>query len=45
LKTSEKGLTSEEHALYLAKYGRNQITPPKETPAWLRLLKKMGGGF
>lgn len=45
LKTTENGLSDEDHKLYLEKYGLNEITPPKETPGWIRLLKKMIGGF
>jgi len=39
------GLTSKKVEENLLKYGRNELTPPKHDPWWLRLLKSIFGGF
>ena len=39
------GLTSEKHKELLAKYGLNKLTPPKQTPEWVKLLKQLTNGF
>jgi Mg2+-importing ATPase len=38
LGTTASGLTSQEVALRLLRYGSNDPTAPKRTPAWLRLI-------
>ena len=40
-----KGLGSEDAAERLKTNGPNSLTPPKQTPVWLHLLKDMFGGF
>ncbi|PAA90533.1 hypothetical protein BOX15_Mlig021528g1 [Macrostomum lignano] len=39
------GLTVEDAAQRLAKYGRNELTPPKTTPEWVKFCKTLFGGF
>ena len=41
----ENGLSAAKAAENLAKYGPNELTPPKHDPWWLRLLKSVFGGF
>jgi magnesium-transporting ATPase (P-type) len=41
----DKGLTTAKAAEFLAKYGPNELTPPKHDPWWLRLIKSVFGGF
>ncbi len=36
----DQGLTSEQAAASRAKYGRNELTPPKRKPWWLDLLER-----
>ena len=46
LETSEtKGLTTAKAAEHLAKHGPNRLTPPKQTPEWIKFLSQMVGGF
>ena len=42
LATTDRGLTSQEAAQRLARYGGNDATAPKRAPAWLRLVKLIG---
>ena len=42
LATTARGLTSQEAAQRLARYGGNDATAPKRAPAWLRLVKLIG---
>ena len=28
-----------------SKYGKNELSPPKETPMWLKFIKTLVGGF
>lgn len=39
------GLTSGAAAAGLATYGPNRLSPPKKTPEWIKLLRKMFSGF
>ncbi|KAK0042674.1 sodium/potassium-transporting ATPase subunit alpha-2 [Biomphalaria pfeifferi] len=39
------GHTPEKAAEFLAKYGPNQLTPPKVTPEWVKFCRNMLGGF
>jgi len=41
----EKGLTAGKAQELVARYGLNELTPPKHDPWWLRLLKSVFGGF
>lgn len=41
----ERGLTTEIAARNLARDGRNELTPPKTTPEWVKFLKQLFGGF
>ena len=41
----DKGLTVDQAKDNLVKYGYNELTPPKQDPWWLRLLKSIFGGF
>lgn len=41
----DNGLTSEQHAEALEKYGKNKLTPPPVTPWWIKLLGNIFGGF
>jgi len=41
----EEGLSVSQAEENLAKYGLNELTPPKHDPWWLRLLKSIFGGF
>ncbi|KAK5984319.1 Sodium/potassium-transporting ATPase subunit alpha-A [Trichostrongylus colubriformis] len=46
LKTdSELGLSSDEAAERLRMYGPNALTPPYQTPTWIKLLRNLFGGF
>merc|ERR1719354_67163 len=46
LKTDTKtGLTREKASESLIRDGPNQLTPPKTTPAWVKFLRNMFGGF
>ena len=40
-----KGLTSEQAAAGIRKYGLNQLTPPEKTPEWLKFCKCLFSGF
>ena len=40
-----KGLTSKHAAEILEETGYNELTPPKEIPEWLKLLRSMTEGF
>src|ERR1700676_2037908 len=39
LGTTDSGLTSQEAALRLLRYGSNDAAAPKRAPAWLRLVR------
>ncbi|KAK0402876.1 hypothetical protein QR680_016590 [Steinernema hermaphroditum] len=41
----ESGLTSTKAAEVLVRDGPNAFTPPKTTPAWIKFLKTLFGGF
>lgn len=41
----DSGHTEEAVKHMLEKEGRNELTPPDSTPAWIRLLRHMTGGF
>ena len=45
LESVEDGLTDEQAKEGVAKHGKNQLTPPPTTPAWVRFLKCMFTGF
>ncbi|GFR87926.1 sodium/potassium-transporting ATPase subunit alpha [Elysia marginata] len=45
IESLERGLTSEQAAIHLAQYGKNQLTPPKTTPMWVKFLQTMFTGF
>ncbi|BFZ00283.1 hypothetical protein BsWGS_03322 [Bradybaena similaris] len=40
-----KGLTTEQAAENLVKYGYNELTPPKTTPEWVKFMRTMFTGF
>ena len=40
-----KGLTSADASARLLRDGPNMLTPPKQTPWWVKLLKQLVGGF
>jgi len=40
-----EGLTTQKADEMLAKWGKNELTPPKHDPWWLRLIKSIFGGF
>ena len=40
-----KGLTEAKANEMFKKYGKNALTPPKETPKWVKFLKQMSNGF
>ena len=39
------GLTTDKVNLLLERWGKNELTPPKHDPWWLRLIKSIFGGF
>ena len=39
------GLTQAKAEEFSKKYGKNALTPPKETPEWVKFLKQMSNGF
>ena len=41
----DNGLTTAKHKELLEKYGPNKLTPPKQTPEWVKLFKQMTNGF
>nr|CAD7447538.1 unnamed protein product [Timema bartmani] len=41
----EKGLTVNQAKLHLARDGPNALTPPKQTPEWVKFCKTLFGGF
>jgi sodium/potassium-transporting ATPase subunit alpha len=41
----EQGLTKEQAALNIEKYGKNCLTPPKTTPEWVKFCKNLFSGF
>ncbi|XP_076455702.1 sodium/potassium-transporting ATPase subunit alpha-3-like [Babylonia areolata] len=41
----ETGLTDDQAAKVLLRDGLNQLTPPPTTPAWVKFLKQLFGGF
>jgi len=46
LNTNTKtGLTSSQHSKQLAEDGPNRLTPPKQTPAWVKFFQQLFGGF
>lgn len=40
-----KGLTHARAKQHLELYGPNALTPPKQTPEWIKFLKNLFGGF
>ena len=40
-----QGLTKAKAAEYLRRDGRNELTPPKTTPEWVKFCKQLFGGF
>jgi len=44
-KDVEFGLTDAQVAAGIEKYGKNQLSPPKTTPTWVRFLRTMFSGF
>lgn len=38
-------MTDVQIAQNLLKYGKNELTPPKTEPLWLKFLKTLVGGF
>ncbi|CAJ0583435.1 unnamed protein product, partial [Mesorhabditis spiculigera] len=42
---SEKGLTEVKAKEYYTRDGPNALTPPKETPEWVKFCKNLFGGF
>ncbi len=38
-------MTSEKAKEYLARDGPNALTPPKQTPEWIKFCKQLFGGF
>lgn len=43
--TTPKGLTKQQAAEILARDGPNALTPPKQTPEWVKFSKNLFGGF
>ena len=43
--SSPVGLTQAVADENLKKYGKNQLSPPKTTPEWIKFLKTLFGGF
>ncbi|XP_045626276.1 sodium/potassium-transporting ATPase subunit alpha-B [Procambarus clarkii] len=41
----DRGLTQSEAVKRLERDGRNALTPPKETPQWIKFCKHLFGGF
>lgn len=41
----EMGLTTERAQMVLARDGKNELTPPKTTPEWIKFCKQLFGGF
>merc|ERR1719445_658147 len=41
----ENGLTKEQAEAGLAKYGKNELTPPPTTPEWVKFCKCLFSGF
>lgn len=41
----KKGLTTEIAARNLERDGPNSLSPPKQTPEWVKFLKQLFGGF
>jgi sodium/potassium-transporting ATPase subunit alpha len=41
----EQGLTEQRAAEVLARDGRNELTPPKTIPEWVKFCKNLFGGF
>jgi sodium/potassium-transporting ATPase subunit alpha len=41
----DNGLTNAKHKELLAKHGLNKLTPPKQTPEWVKLFQQMTNGF
>lgn len=39
------GLSKEQAEYRLEMYGKNQLTPPKQTPEIVKFLKQLAGGF
>ena len=40
-----QGMTAAKAAEILERDGPNALTPPKQTPEWLKFLKQLFGGF
>ncbi|GFN73912.1 sodium/potassium-transporting ATPase subunit alpha [Plakobranchus ocellatus] len=45
IESIDQGLTSEQAKEHLTRYGKNQLTPPKTTPMWVKFLRTMFTGF
>ncbi|CAL8071426.1 unnamed protein product [Orchesella dallaii] len=41
----ENGLSNRQAELHQSKYGMNLLTPPKETPEWIKFARNLLGGF
>merc|ERR1711884_495940 len=41
----EQGLTDAAAAAGLAQYGKNELTPPPQTPEWVKFRQNLFGGF
>ena len=39
------GLSTDDAKARLEKYGRNMLTPPMQTPAWIKFIKELTGFF
>ncbi len=39
------GLSSDEAKLRLEKHGKNMLTPPEQTPAWVKFIQELTGFF
>lgn len=42
---SETGLTAAKAKEFLERDGPNALTPPKQTPEWVKFCKQLFGGF
>ena len=41
----KQGLRKEQAEQRLLKYGKNQLTPPKQIPEYIKFMKQLSGGF
>ena len=39
------GLSSSSAKLLLSEHGNNMLTPPRQTPAWVKFLKELTGQY